>query len=327
MNEHERSGGATKGDTHGCRNCRYWPALGRSKRVTTAAGTALALTPVVFWSGPAYRFRRNASFRNRRSADHHPSVAAVPVHPKIVQPIPAPASAAKPVAVPQAERIAPPPSPPPLTQPVRSEPPRVAAPEPKASFEMRLGTYWLVRIGAVLVLTGLVFFGNLAYQKLGAPGKVGLLYLALNLMFALVRGGNARRSRNRCRTMRRCCSRADWRRSISQPMRRTTSRIESHLKRGARWNAASRVGWIHGLGGRSKEIGGPRALRGEPGVLCIRHYTRRFFHVVLKSGAHHCRCVFPRPQSLGRTLMGEPRRDLRGVCLLAILPWRRLVLA
>jgi hypothetical protein len=47
---------------------------------------------------------------------------------------------------------------------------------------MRLGTYWLVRIGIVMVLTALVFFGNLAYQnfitKLGPGGKVTLLYLA-----------------------------------------------------------------------------------------------------------------------------------------------------
>ena len=35
---------------------------------------------------------------------------------------------------------------------------------------MALGTYWLVRIGAVLILTGLVFFGNLAYQNMGAAG-------------------------------------------------------------------------------------------------------------------------------------------------------------
>ncbi len=50
------------------------------------------------------------------------------------------------------------------------------------SFEMRLGTYWLVRIGIVMVLTALVFFGNLAYQnyisRLGPGGKVALLYLA-----------------------------------------------------------------------------------------------------------------------------------------------------
>ncbi len=47
---------------------------------------------------------------------------------------------------------------------------------------MRLGTFWLVRVGVVMVLTGLVFFGNLAYQnyisKLGTGGKVSLLYLA-----------------------------------------------------------------------------------------------------------------------------------------------------
>ena len=42
--------------------------------------------------------------------------------------------------------------------------PRLAKAEPagRGSFEMRLGTYWLVRIGIVMVLTALVFFGNLA---------------------------------------------------------------------------------------------------------------------------------------------------------------------
>jgi uncharacterized membrane protein len=44
------------------------------------------------------------------------------------------------------------------------------------SFELRLGTFWLVRIGVVMVLTALAFFGNLAYQKMGAPGRIGLLY-------------------------------------------------------------------------------------------------------------------------------------------------------
>ncbi|MFM2082032.1 MAG: hypothetical protein RL380_723, partial [Verrucomicrobiota bacterium] len=60
-----------------------------------------------------------------------------------------------------------------------SEPPPVAE---KSSFEMRLGTYWLVRVGIVMLLTGLVFFGNFAYHnfigKLGPGGKVSLLYLA-----------------------------------------------------------------------------------------------------------------------------------------------------
>ena len=60
--------------------------------------------------------------------------------------------------------------------------PKARQVEPEQSFEMRLGTYWLVRIGIVMVLTALVFFGNLAYHnfitKLGPSGKVGLLYVA-----------------------------------------------------------------------------------------------------------------------------------------------------
>ncbi len=51
---------------------------------------------------------------------------------------------------------------------------------------MRLGTYWLVRVGIVMLLTGLVFFGNYAYHnfigKLGAGGKISLLYLASALL-------------------------------------------------------------------------------------------------------------------------------------------------
>src|SRR6267143_6844364 len=60
-----------------------------------------------------------------------------------------------------------------------------AEPSKDSSFEMRLGTYWLVRIGIVMVRTAMVFLGNLAYQKyyakLGPPGKVILLYLASGL--------------------------------------------------------------------------------------------------------------------------------------------------
>jgi hypothetical protein len=72
-------------------------------------------------------------------------------------------------------------------------PPPMPRPEPaaKGSFEMRLGTYWLVRIGIVMVLTALVFFGNLAYQSyirnLGPGGKVALLYIASAAL--LVAGG------------------------------------------------------------------------------------------------------------------------------------------
>ncbi len=127
-----------------------------------------------------------------------PGIVPTSIH---VEPIPVPKSPApSPEAaaesVPAHTEAAPLPvpvtEPPPVPRPI---PPRVTVPvlaqvaaspvaEPsrESSFEMRLGTYWFVRIGAVLVLTGLVFFGNLAYQKLGAPGKVGLLYLASGLL-------------------------------------------------------------------------------------------------------------------------------------------------
>ncbi|HWI56275.1 MAG TPA: DUF2339 domain-containing protein, partial [Bacillota bacterium] len=63
-----------------------------------------------------------------------------------------------------------------------SDGPQAAQPAEERSLEMRVGTYWLVRIGIVMLLTSLVFFGNYAYQnfigKLGPAGKISLLYLA-----------------------------------------------------------------------------------------------------------------------------------------------------
>ncbi len=119
-----------------------------------------------------------------------------------------------PTVIPVPDAIKPPPIPPLIPQPMagatvrpQAEPtglrpaPAPVAPSPRAqdlsktpapvestpaarergSFEMRLGTYWLVRIGIVMLLTGLVFFGSYAHKyiisKLGAGGKVTLLYL------------------------------------------------------------------------------------------------------------------------------------------------------
>ncbi|MEO6035635.1 MAG: DUF2339 domain-containing protein [Verrucomicrobiota bacterium] len=66
-----------------------------------------------------------------------------------------------------------------------SKPP-AAAPDAKGSFEMRLGTYWLVRVGIVLLLTWTVFFARYAYQNyfghLGPLGKVLLMYGASGLL-------------------------------------------------------------------------------------------------------------------------------------------------
>src|SRR5258707_15291293 len=103
--------------------------------------------------------------------------------------MPAFEQAARPISPPQAplslsaSRV-PPPVPPPVTQPLPKPPPAIAP--ASRSFEMRLGTYWLVRVGIVMLLTGLVFFGDYAYQnfipRLGPGGKVSLLYLASGLL-------------------------------------------------------------------------------------------------------------------------------------------------
>ena len=66
--------------------------------------------------------------------------------------------------------------------------PTPTATSPEGSFEMRLGTYWLVRIGIVMFLTGLAFFGNYAYQNfianVGPAGKISMLYLVSTLLLA-----------------------------------------------------------------------------------------------------------------------------------------------
>jgi uncharacterized membrane protein len=59
-------------------------------------------------------------------------------------------------------------------------PPTVPVKEPQ-SLEMTLGTVWLARIGIVILVTGVVFLGNYAYQhivhRMGHGVKVMLLYL------------------------------------------------------------------------------------------------------------------------------------------------------
>src|SRR5947209_6040539 len=55
--------------------------------------------------------------------------------------------------------------------------PDAPSPQPqpqKKSFEFQLGTVWLVRIGIVMLLTGLIFLGNYAYQNfIGRIGPLG----------------------------------------------------------------------------------------------------------------------------------------------------------
>jgi uncharacterized membrane protein len=81
--------------------------------------------------------------------------------------------------------------PPPISTPVAPPPLPPSAREStspgteeggRESLELRLGRVWLVRVGIVILLTGLVFLGNYAYHeligRLGPIGKLALLYLA-----------------------------------------------------------------------------------------------------------------------------------------------------
>lgn len=97
---------------------------------------------------------------------------APPAEPVAEEPPPLPRAVPKtPDHPPQRETPA---SPPPTEQRV----PRT----PANSFELRFGQVWLVRIGIVVLLTGLVFLGNYAWHeiigRIGAFGKLTLLTLA-----------------------------------------------------------------------------------------------------------------------------------------------------
>ena len=77
---------------------------------------------------------------------------------------------------------------PPIEKPKPSEP--AARPEPSAdSLEMEVGTVWLVRVGMLILLTGLVFLGNYAYRTwvtpMGPGGKLSMLMLAADGLFGL----------------------------------------------------------------------------------------------------------------------------------------------
>jgi len=57
--------------------------------------------------------------------------------------------------------------------------------EPRESFEVRLGTYWLPRIGMAALLTGMVFFAAYITPRLTVPQKVAVGYLACVVLGAL----------------------------------------------------------------------------------------------------------------------------------------------
>lgn len=74
------------------------------------------------------------------------------------------------------------PKPPAPERPRTEAAPRASEPEEKGGFEMEVGRVWLVRLGIMILLTGLVFLGNYAWTeiigKLGPFGKLVMIYLA-----------------------------------------------------------------------------------------------------------------------------------------------------
>ncbi len=109
-----------------------------------------------------------------------PSVAEIPVPPVVVpEPVKQPEPVSPKSLPPQS--LTPPPLPKFDETPPTAAPPRAEAP-PKESFELHFGRVWLVRIGIVILLTGLVFLGNFAWKEfvanVGPIGKLALIYLS-----------------------------------------------------------------------------------------------------------------------------------------------------
>lgn len=98
--------------------------------------------------------------------------------PPVIMAEPAPVYEAPPVPEAPPLPAAVPPEIPPVTTPP-------APPIPKESFEMRLGTFWLPRIGMALLLTGMVFLVTWSYHYMGAAGKVALSYLCCAVLGGL----------------------------------------------------------------------------------------------------------------------------------------------
>jgi len=113
-----------------------------------------------------------------------------PPLPPVISTIQSPAPEAFSEGSPAAPEFSPEPEPAPpqfeaaaAAAPLPEEP---AAAVSKSSLEMRVGKFWMVRIGIVILLTGLAFFADFEYHnivpKLGPGGKSVLLYLASALL-------------------------------------------------------------------------------------------------------------------------------------------------
>lgn len=97
---------------------------------------------------------------------------------QVLTPVPSPPIPVPPVVAPRPVMVAPP--------VIVGQPPRLPSVEAgeaparqsaRESFEVRLGTYWLPRLGMVLLLTGMVFFAAYYAPRLSVLQKVAVAYL------------------------------------------------------------------------------------------------------------------------------------------------------
>jgi len=140
--------------------------LGQSEPPTETKQAALAKPEPKHFTLPSdFKESRESRLAEKQKKTPAPKQPSVP--PPII-PSPKPAPPAAPAAKP---------SEPPKPKPV--EPPRLPKVDAQ-SIEMKLGTYWFVRIGVVLVLTGLgvlAYYNRGLFVELSPLAKVSLFYL------------------------------------------------------------------------------------------------------------------------------------------------------
>ncbi|MBS33998.1 MAG: hypothetical protein CMO68_06280, partial [Verrucomicrobiales bacterium] len=142
--------------------------LGQSEPPTETKQAALAKPEPKHFTLPSdFKESRESRLAEKQKKTPAPKQPSIP--PPII-PSPKPAPPAAPAAKP---------SEPPKPKPKPVEPPRLPRVDAQ-SIEMKLGTYWFVRIGVVLVLTGLgvlAYYNRGLFVELSHLAKVSLFYL------------------------------------------------------------------------------------------------------------------------------------------------------
>ena len=153
-----------------------------------------------------------------------------------------------------------------------TELPSIAKPPPiaqKNSFEMRLGTFWLVRIGIVMLLTGLAFFANYAYHHIVGQTRPGRKnFPALSCQRTAARRGRLVAAAQRQRVVEKLCAGSlRWRTrgGLFHDLRRAShSAVARHRKRAGSMARCCSRGRASSRG--SPTAANPRSWRCSPSV-------------------------------------------------------------